>query len=131
MKPQSIAYLFLRLAMGINMLGHGAVRIPKLQAFSDGMVQTMSKGWLPEALVKPWGMALPFIEFVIGLLLLLGLFTQKSLFAGAFLIVILLFGSSTIENWEAMGSQMIYAVIFYILILKIEDNKISLDHFKQ
>ncbi|NML68560.1 hypothetical protein HHL23_01930 [Chryseobacterium sp. RP-3-3] len=43
------------------------------------------------------------------------------------LIIMLLFGSSTVENWEVMGIQMIYALLFYILINRLEDNGYSLD----
>ena len=126
-KKHSAAYLLLRIAMGINLLGHGMVRIPKLQAFSDAMVAMMSKGSLPVALVKPWMMVLPFIEFGIGLLLIIGLFTHRALLAGATLIIILLFGCSTIENWEAMGIQMIYAIFFYILLMREADNYYAID----
>lgn len=121
------AYFLLRIAMGINMLGHGAARIPKLQAFSDGVVAEMSKGWLPEILVKPWAMALPFIELILGILLIIGLFTYRTLIAGAVLIIILLFGSSTIENWGAMGTQMIYAFLFYLLMINMHNNSFSMD----
>jgi thiosulfate dehydrogenase (quinone) large subunit len=34
-----LAYLLLRLTLGINMLLHGAVRLPALGAFAAGMVQ--------------------------------------------------------------------------------------------
>ncbi|WP_232816273.1 hypothetical protein [Chryseobacterium capnotolerans] len=47
--------------------------------------------------------------------------------AGTSLIILLLFGSSTVENWEAMGIQMIYAGLFYILISRMDDNALSLD----
>ena len=34
-----LAYLLLRLTLGINILLHGAVRLPALGAFAEGMVQ--------------------------------------------------------------------------------------------
>lgn len=123
----AVAYTLLRVAMGVNLIGHGAVRIPKLESFSDWMVSSMDKGWLPEVLVKPFAIVLPFAEFIIGLLLIIGLFTYRMSIAGAILIILLLLGSSTIENWEAMGIQMIYVIFYYLLIVRITDNSYSLD----
>ncbi|MFZ4928610.1 DoxX family membrane protein [Chryseobacterium sp. Mn2064] len=121
------AYFFLRISMGVNLLGHGLVRILKLQDFASGMMKGFEKSWLPQAMVYPFGMILPFFELIIGLLLIIGFKTRIANIAGAFLMIVLLFGSSTIENWEAMGVQMIYAGLFYILISRIEDNSLTLD----
>jgi len=119
---QQTAYLLLRLAMGVNMFGHGLARIPKLQLFAGGMVKTFEKSWLPEMLINAFATVLPFAEFMIGLMLITGFKTKWANVAGAALILILLFGCSTIENWEAMGIQMIYAIFFYILISRSQDN---------
>lgn len=124
---RNTAYFFLRLSMGINFLGHGLVRLTKLQGFADGMVKGFEKSWLPQLFVHMFSIALPFLEFSIGLLLIIGFKTRIATMAGASLIILLLFGSSTVENWEAMGIQMIYAGLFYILISRLEDNYLSLD----
>ena len=121
------AYFFLRISMGINLLGHGLVRILKLQDFASGMMKGFETSWLPQPIVYLFGMTLPFVELIIGLLLLVGFKTRIATIAGASLIIVLLFGSSTVENWEAMGTQMIYAGLFYILITRIEDNCLALD----
>ncbi|GEN69581.1 DoxX family protein [Chryseobacterium rhizosphaerae] len=120
-------YFFLRISMGINFFGHGLVRLTKLQDFADGMTAGFEKSWLPQVLVHAFSMALPFLEFTIGLLLMIGFKTRIAAMSGASLIVMLLFGSSTVENWEAMGIQMIYAGLFYMLISKIEDDNLAVD----
>lgn len=120
-------YFFLRISIGINFFGHGLVRLTKLQDFADGMTAGFEKSWLPQVLVHAFSMALPFLEFTIGLLLMIGFKTRIAAMSGASLIVMLLFGSSTVENWEAMGIQMIYAGLFYMLISKIEDNNLAVD----
>lgn len=127
MENHKIAYFFLRLAMGVNLFGHGLARIPKLQAVAAGMVQNFKKSWLPQNLVQVFGNVLPFVELVIRLMLIIGYKTKWANWAGATLIITLLFGSSTIENWEAMGTQMVYAFMFYFLIAKQQDNIYSLD----
>ncbi|KMQ61357.1 hypothetical protein ACM46_15090 [Chryseobacterium angstadtii] len=123
LKLQNTAYFLLKISMGVNMLGHGLARIPKINAFAEGMTKIFEKSWLPEPLIMIFGTVLPFAEFLIGLMLLIGFKTRWALIAGASLIVVLLFGSSTIENWEAMGIQMIYAIFFYILIIQMKDEK--------
>ncbi|PIF45914.1 thiosulfate dehydrogenase [quinone] large subunit [Chryseobacterium sp. 52] len=127
---KNTAYFFLRLSMGVNLLGHGLARIPKLSVFAEGMTKSFEKSWLPQLSVEIFCTILPFLEFVIGAMLVLGFKTRMANYAGAALIVMLLFGSSTIENWEAMGIQMIYALFFYILISRLEDNWCFLDQKK-
>lgn len=124
---KNTAYFFLRLSMGINFFGHGLVRLTKLQDFADGMVKGFEKSWLPQLFVHIFSTTLPFLEFIIGLLLIIGFKTRIAAMAGASLIILLLFGSSTVENWEAMGIQMIYAGLFYLLISRMDDNVLSLD----
>ncbi len=124
---KNIAYFLLRVSMGVNLLGHGLARIPKLSVFAEGMTKSFEKSWLPQPFVHLFSTALPFLEFMIGGLLIIGFKTRLASLAGAGLIIMLLFGSSTVENWEAMGIQMIYALFFYILISKAEDNCYALD----
>lgn len=127
MNNSSVAYVLLRISMGINMLGHGLVRIPKLAAFADGMTSGFQKSWLPSSMVHIFGTVLPFLEFAIGFLLIIGWQTRLACIAGALLIIALLFGSSTVENWDWMGIQMIYALFFFFLISQLEHNRYSLD----
>lgn len=109
------SFFLLRLAIGASMLGHGLVRLPKLDQFSAWMVSSFEKSLLPSFLVLPFSYALPFLEFSVGLLLVLGLFTRPALLAGAVLMVLLIFGTTLIENWEALPSQLIHAAFFALL----------------
>lgn len=124
---KKIAYLFVRLAMAISMLTHGLVRLPKLGAFSDGMVEQFSDFMFPEWLVRPWSYAVPFIEFFLGITLLLGLFTRLSAIAGAVLILILLGGSGMVEGWSAFPSQLIHLAFFVAILLYRRYNSFALD----
>lgn len=124
----TFVFLILRLAIATSLLGHGAVRLPKLTAFSSWMTESFEKSFLPKVLVVPFSYGLPIAEFTIGLLLLLGLFTKYAAFAGALVILILLFGTSMIENWEAIPSQLIHIIFFAFLLQFIEKNTYSLDN---
>jgi len=127
-KQQQTAFTLLRITMGVNFLGHGLVRFSKLDGFRDWMVTTFQDSLIPSFAVTAWGSVLPFLEFSIGLLLILGLFTYRASIAGAIVIIILLFGSCLIENWDWTGMQMIYALFFYFLISNVEKNSWSIDN---
>ncbi len=120
-------FLLLRLGIGISIFGHGVVRLPKLNAFSQWMVGSFAKSMLPAELVRPFSMVLPFAELVIGLLLLVGLFTGPALISGAVLILMLLFGTAMAENWEAIPSQLIHLIFFAVLLQFVASNSWSLD----
>ncbi len=124
---KKIAYLVVRLAMAISMLTHGLVRLPKLGAFSDGMVEQFSASMLPEWLVRPWSYGVPFIEFALGITLLIGLFTRLSAIAGAALMLILLGGSGMAEGWGAFPSQLIHLAFFVAILLYRPYNSYALD----
>ena len=124
----AFAFLILRLAIAISMLGHGLVRLPKLNAFSQWIVGSFEKSILPKALVVPFSYALPIAEFTVGLLLLGGLFTKPAAIAGAIVMLILLFGTTMVENWEAIPSQLIHIIFFAVLLQFMENNSYALDN---
>lgn len=125
---QQLAYVLLRITMGINFFGHGAVRLPKIPTFRDGMLSMFKDSVLPEPLVYGFGTVLPIAEFVIGVLLILGLYTQKALAVGAIVMIILIFGSCMIEKFENAGGQMLYAFMYFFLLFYAENNHFSIDH---
>ena len=121
------SFLLLRLASGASMFGHGLVRLPKLHGFSNWMVGTFEKSILPKAIVTPFSYLLPIAEFTIGLLLISGLFTKPALIGGGLVMIILIFGSCMIENWEILPSQLIHAAFFAVLLQFAANNTYSLD----
>ncbi|MDR3714110.1 MAG: DoxX family membrane protein [Puia sp.] len=122
------AFLLARLAIATSMFGHGLVRLFKLNGFSAWMVHNFQKSILPEALVIPFSYALPFAEFLTGLLLLIGLFTRTALIGGAIVMIILLFGTTMIENWEAIPTQLIHVTFFAGLLSQLQYNTFSMDN---
>lgn len=124
---ETTSFLLLRLAIAISMFGHGLVRLPKLTTFSNWMVGSFENSMLPKIIVTPFSYILPIAEFAIGLFLLLGIFTKPSLVAGAVVMLILLFGTSMIENWEAIPSQLIHIAFFALLLLFADYNSWAID----
>jgi thiosulfate dehydrogenase [quinone] large subunit len=128
MENNAIVFFLLRLSVAASMFGHGLVRFPKLNGFSAWMVKSFEKSMLPDGLVVPFSYVLPIAEFIIGLLLLLGLFTRVSLIGGGIVMIALLFGTAMIENWDAIPSQLIHAAFFGGLLAFIQYNTIAVDH---
>lgn len=124
---QQLAFFLARITIGINFLMHGIVRLPKLSAFATGLTQGFSETYLPEFLILPFAYVLPFIELILGILLLAGLKTRFALAASSVLIAILIFGSAFKEDWAGVGTQMIYAIFFFLLISKLEHNAWAVD----
>jgi len=124
---ETTSFLLLRLAIAISMFGHGLVRLPKLTTFSNWMMGSFENSMLPKFIVTPFSYILPIAEFVIGLLLILGLFTKPSLIAGGLVMLALLFGTSMIENWEAIPSQLIHVAFFALLLHFIDYNSWAID----
>lgn len=120
-------FLVLRLGVATSMFGHGLVRLPKLNAFSQWMAASFEKSLLPKVMVIPFSYVLPIAEFTVGLLLLTGLFTKPALITGACILLVLLFGTAMIENWEAIPSQLLHLAFFALLLQFIQSNSWALD----
>ncbi|MCW3116239.1 MAG: DoxX [Chitinophagaceae bacterium] len=123
----TITFLLLRLSIGTSILGHGLVRLPKLSAFSNGMVSSFEKSFLPKILVVPFSYVLPLTEFTTGLLLLIGLFTIPALISGCVIMILLIFGTTMIENWDALPSQLIHVAFFAVLLQFAQYNTWAID----
>ncbi|WP_312421773.1 DoxX family membrane protein [Epilithonimonas sp.] len=110
MKDFKTTYFFLRLPIAISLLGHGLVRLPKLEMFSNWMVTSMEKSAIPSFMIIPFSYFLPIAEFLIGLLLLIGFQTKYTIYSGLVLMSILILGSASIENWSAIEAQLLHSV---------------------
>lgn len=122
-----LSYLLLRLAVAVSMLGHGLVRIPKIDAFADEMVKQFELSVLPQQLVQPFAYILPYVELLVGIFMLLGLFTKQAIVLGAITIIVLIFGSCMIESWGAIPAQLIHMLCFVLLLSYQQYDNYSLD----
>ncbi len=122
-----IAYVLLRITVGVNFWGHGYIRLSKIPEFRNWMIDLFEKSPLPLPLVSFFGTVLPVLELLVGITVVLGLLTRYSVSLGALIICALIFGSCMIEQWEMAGGQMLYGLMLFILLFLHEYNKISLD----
>ena len=124
----SLAYLLLRLTLGINILIHGVARIISgPEHFASMLGQTFHATPLPQWFVVCFGYSLPWIEAVIGIFALFGLFTRFFLAAGALLILVLTVGAGLRQDWEITGLQLIYATVYAMLLAFSSANHYSID----
>jgi thiosulfate dehydrogenase (quinone) large subunit len=126
---RKLAYLVFRLSLGINVLIHGSSRIfgPGAEAFASKTAAIFAGTPLPSALVHAFLTVLPFAEFILGILIVAGLFTRWALTLGGLLIAVLIFGTALRSDWPTVGIQMIYSITYYFLLLNRADNAFSLD----
>ncbi|KQT18267.1 DoxX family protein [Chryseobacterium sp. Leaf404] len=116
MKDFKTLFFFLRLPIAISLAGHGLVRIPKLQAFTEGMIKSMEKSVIPEILITPFGYLLPFLEAILGVVLLIGFKPKPTIYASFALMSILILGSSSVENWSAIEAQILHCLYLFALL---------------
>lgn len=125
---EKIAYALLRAVAGINLLMHGVSRLlAGPQGFAAHLTEQFAKSPLPGPLVHGFGVVLPAIEGLIGLLLLIGWKTRWALIAALLLMLVLTFGTALVQNWSVAGSQLMYALVFSALLFLRRYNSWSVD----
>jgi thiosulfate dehydrogenase (quinone) large subunit len=124
---KALAYGTFRLSLGVVELMHGLVRLPILAGFAANMAKQFEGTILPGWFVYAFGFLLPFVEGLVGLALILGLFTRWALVAASLLFSILLFGTCLRSDWTIVGLQMIYVLAFFTALFLLEHNDYSLD----
>ena len=123
MKKEKVAYTLARLPIGLSFLGHGLVRLPKLNQFVNGMQKGFEATYLPTEIVKPFAFVLPFLELLLGMAILFGFKMKNTTILGVILVCLLIFGSSFQENWSAIAIQMFYGIYLVALYLFSNYNK--------
>jgi thiosulfate dehydrogenase [quinone] large subunit len=128
-RPDSavLGYTTLRLGIGMSMLVHGLNRIGHIPAFAQQMVSLFAKTWLPGPAVVAFAYLTPLVELLIGALVMPGLFTQPALVAGGLWMVALIFGSTLAQDYNVVGIQLLYSLIFFLLLRHEALNELSAD----
>lgn len=124
----SLAYVLLRIIVGINYFNHGFSRLGNIPGFVDAMAGAMAGAWMPEPWVRITAFLVSPVELIVGLLLILGLFTRISLIAAFILMAILMYGVTIVQNWDTASSQLIYNIVLFILLAGLGYNRFALDH---
>jgi thiosulfate dehydrogenase [quinone] large subunit len=124
---RKLGYFVLRFTLGLSIFMHGLTRLPHLQQFADGLVKMFADTPLPAMLVRSFGLGLVFVEGAVGLLLLVGLWTQEALLVGSATMAALIFGTALRSDWNIVAIQLLYVLIYSVLLAAREYNAYSLD----
>jgi thiosulfate dehydrogenase (quinone) large subunit len=123
-----IAYALFRLTLGLNIFFHGFIRIVVgRQNFVAQTEKLFTNTFLPMWQVHLFLSILPFLEVLVGLFLILGLLTRWALVGGALLMMVLIFGTATRQDWNTVGTQTLYGLFYFFLISRMHDNCFALD----
>jgi thiosulfate dehydrogenase [quinone] large subunit len=129
-KDKSLAYALLRIAFGVNFAGHGLIRIYNgVGGFASTTAEHLAKSPLPHSFTLDFSYTIPFFEAVLGLTLILGVFTRIALVCGAVFMIALTIGVTSNQQWDIAGQQLIYSVVFFLLLYLIEHNALALDNY--
>lgn len=67
------------------------------------------------------------VEIVIGLCLLIGLFTNTILMIGFILMIVLMIGKCLQSDWNVVALQLIYLILYFLLLGLRGANQFSMD----
>ena len=129
---RAFALLFARLALGLIFFMAGVMKV-----FQLGPVEHSRKYFLPfsDTFLPVWslwavGVTIPFVEFIGGALVILGLRTRYALIALGCVLVIVTFGHLLHDALYDFSGHVIprLALLLFVLCLPREDDRFSMDH---
>ncbi len=127
-RDRALAYAVFRLTLGINILLHGLQRIlGGIDSFVQKTMPEFARAPLPTVLVHAFLLVLPVLELALGLLITIGWLTRWALLFGGLLIGALVFGTALRGDWNILTQQMIYAIVYYLLLAHLAENYFSFD----
>ncbi|MCC5839151.1 MAG: DoxX family membrane protein [Opitutales bacterium] len=124
---RQLAFLILRLALGLNMLMRALIRLPDAHGFATGMARGFEETILPTALVIPLAYAILLAELLIGILLILGWKTRAALFSMGILMLILAFGMLLRTEFGTVANILVYTLAVVLALFFREFNRWCLD----
>jgi thiosulfate dehydrogenase [quinone] large subunit len=128
-----IAYTILRVSFGANIMLHGVSRIVMGHAaFLAYLTHYFEKApYFPGGMLSSFATVQPWVELILGLLLVIGLATRFSLIAGGLVILCLVIGTNLAQDWLVSGLQLIYAFLYYYLLVHLDQNRYSIDGLRK
>jgi thiosulfate dehydrogenase [quinone] large subunit len=125
----AIAYAILRLSFGANIMLHGVSRLlngrPAFLAYLNHYFEHAHL--IPASSLPAFGAVLPWLETIVGLLLMIGLFSRFIMIFGALVMLCLVVGTNLAQDWLVSGLQLIYCFLYYYLLVHLDENTISVD----
>ncbi|MCW5830867.1 MAG: DoxX family protein [Labilithrix sp.] len=126
-----LAHALARLGLGLNIALHGISRLPDLPGFAAGVQASFDKSPLPPSWVYASSLAIPVAETLFGLLIFAGIELRRSLVAGTLLMIFLVTGACSAQNWTAASIQMTYLGFYVALIATLRHDALSIDAWRR
>lgn len=125
---RQLAYALFRVLLGTNICLHGVTRIAAGDSiFAAKIASQFAPTILPHALVLGYALTLPWVEMIIGFLIVIGLRTRAALVAGFLVMVSLMFGTCLLQDWQTAGLQLIYGISYAALLFLLSHDGYSVD----
>jgi thiosulfate dehydrogenase [quinone] large subunit len=125
---RALGYFILRLSLGVDMIMHYVVRTWGISQDFVPVTEKMFVGnLLPMSWVHYFLTYLPYFEGLLGILLILGLWSRLALTAEGLLVTVLLFGTALRSDWTVVSHQMIYLLFVFILLAVEQYDYFSVD----
>jgi thiosulfate dehydrogenase (quinone) large subunit len=126
-----IAYTTFRLALGIDEILHGVTQLflASLSTFLNTTQTLFQSTPLPVWQVRSFATVAPIAELIIGILLIVGLWTHWALTLGAVLMLGIIFGTGMRGDWQIVFLQLFYSLAFSVTLIARRYNEWSLDAF--
>ncbi len=128
LRDAALSYALLRVALGLNICLHGVVRwAAGLRNFAESLLPMFQKTPLPAWSVYSFGYVLPIVEALVGACVLFGFQTKRALISGSVLMLVLTFGSTLRQDWPTVGIQLMYSLVYSLLLAGARLNSYSID----
>jgi|GEM_PF-2228297 len=115
---QQLAYHFTRIAIGVSILVHGAVRFPILQHFAESHLEMFQHTFIGGTPTLIMCYIIPFLEAGTGLLILSGgNRIRYGLLLGIATMGILMFGACLAQKFNLVISMLLHVIVFYLLLI--------------
>ncbi|MGI6459587.1 MAG: DoxX family protein [Candidatus Hydrogenedentales bacterium] len=132
LSSESVVSFLLRLALGALFFFAAVGKFvgPGPTGFAQYILQDFEGTYLPRILLLPYAYVLPYVEFALGAVLILGLFTRTSLSIAGLTLISLAFGKMVQQDHATVADNLNYVFMAAVALwLAWRDNAISLDRF--
>ena len=131
----AMAFLLLRLFLAIRFIHafygktlneDGSFDLANLSHFTEKTIDGFS-AVLPKFALVPYAVALPWVELLLGAMLLVGFKTRWTLFLTGLTYISLAFGMMLVKNYETVGQIMMHVLVVAFALRWISHNAWCLD----
>ena len=124
MSSQGWARFFCRVLLGVLFFVAGFFKCFELGPMSHALtyfVEPYSESWIPEVLLMGIGIAVPIVELLAGLLLIVGWRTRDALVTIGFLLLLVTYGHLLAQPLYDITSHIFPRMVLVVAVLMIPD----------